>query len=119
MFDITIAPAGGKGAFPLLLGVGVGIGTGVGVGAGVGVVTPELEPDEPVEVVEPALPDELVVVPEEDEVPVELPVDPANCVVVVPGDRVRAFEPPHPVIHSAAMARAAMAQIPFRFNCMQ
>ncbi|HVH86737.1 MAG TPA: hypothetical protein VM912_08430 [Terriglobales bacterium] len=70
----------------------------------VGVLFPELDED----------PD--VVVPDEDEVPVELPAELVNCVVVVPGDRVRAFGPPHPVIDSAAMVRAAMAQIPFRFN---
>ena len=72
------------------------------------------DPPDPVAVVVP-VPDELVVVPEE-EVPAELLPELLNCVVVVPGDRVRALLPPHPVIVSAAIASGAMAQIPFRFN---
>jgi hypothetical protein len=114
MLDMMIASAGGAGALPLLLGVGVtGVGTGVP------------EPDVAVELVDPAEPDEVVVlvleppatgVVDEDETPDELPLEPVNCVVVVPGDLVRAFVPPHPVIQNAAILRAAMAQIPFRFN---
>jgi hypothetical protein len=109
---MMVAPGGGAGASPLLLGVG---GTGVGVGAGV----PEPEPDVPLELDELV---ELVLEPlatgviDEDETPDELPFEPVNCVVVVPGDLVRAFVPPHPVIQNAAILRAAMAQIPFRFN---
>lgn len=111
-----VAPGGGAGASPLLVGVG---GTGVGIGAGV----PEPEVEvlvEPDELVEPVLePPATGVVDEDetpDELPDELPLEPVNCVVVVPGDLVRAFVPPHPVTQNAAILRAAMAQIPFRFN---
>ena len=103
-----VAPAGGAGASPLLLGAG---GTGVGVGAGV----PEPEPAVLVELVELVEPLATGVV-DEGETPDELPFEPVNCVVVVPGDLVRAFVPPHPVTQNAAILRAAMAQIPFRFN---
>jgi hypothetical protein len=81
----------------------------VGVGAGV----PEPEPELVVELV---LEPPATGVVEEDETPDELPLKPVNCVVVVPGDLVRAFVPPHPVTQNAAILRAAMAQIPFRFN---
>jgi hypothetical protein len=93
----------------------------VGVGAGV----PEPELDVPLEVGDPAEPDEVVVpvldppatgVVDEGETPDELPLEPVNCVVVVPGDLVRAFVPPHPVTQNATILRAAMAQIPLRFN---
>lgn len=110
-----VAPGGGAGASPLLLGVG---GTGVGVEAGV----PELEPDVLVELdeldelVDPVLDPLATGVVDEDETPDELPFEPVNCAVVVPGDLVRAFVPPHPVTQNAAILRAAMAQIPFRFN---
>ena len=115
-----VAPGGGAGASPLLLGVG---GTGVGAGAGVGF--PELEPEVAVELDDPAELDEVVVpvleppvtgVVDEGERPDELLLVPVNCVVVVPGDLVKLFVPPHPVIQNAAILRAAMAQIPFRFN---
>jgi hypothetical protein len=119
MLDMMVAPGGGAGASPLLLGVG-----GAGVGVGAGVLEPEFEV--PLEVDDPAEADEVVVlVPEppamgvvdEDETPPDkLPFEPVNCVVVVPGDLVRAFVPPHPVTQNAAILRAAMAQIPFRFN---
>ena len=108
-----VAPAGGAGAFPLLLGVGVGV------------VVPEPEPEALVELEDPAEPDEAVVpvfeppatgVVDEDETPDGLPLEAVNAVVVVPGDLVRAFVPPHPVTQNAAILRAAMAQIPFRFN---
>lgn len=119
-----IAPAGGAGVLPLLLGVG-GTGVGAGAGLGVGVVLPELEVEVPVEVDDAAAPEEVVVplvdppatgVVDEDETPDELPLKPVNCVVVVPGDLVRLLAPPHPVTQNAAILRAAMAQIPFRFN---
>jgi hypothetical protein len=122
MLAMMIAPAGGAGALPLLLGVG---GAGVGAGAGAGVELPEPDPDAVVELDDPAEPDDVVVlvsvppatgVVDEDETPDELPVEPVNAVVVVPGDLVRAFVPPHPVTQNAAILRAAMAQIPFRFN---
>jgi len=113
---MTVAPGGGAGASPLLLGVG---------GAGAGVDVPEPDPEALVELDDPAEPDEVVVpvleppatgVVDEGETPDVLPLEPVNAVVVVPGDLVRAFVPPHPVIQNAAMLRAAMAQIPFRFN---
>lgn len=71
---------------------------------------------EPDELVEPVLEPPATGVVDEDETPDELPLEPVNCVVVVPGDLVRAFVPPHPVTQNAAILRAAMAQIPFRFN---
>ena len=110
---------------PLLLGVGAGTGVGVGVGVGAGAegsvpevpVDPEVpvEPEEP-ELVVPVFEPPATGVVDEDETPDELVSEPVNCVVVVPGDLVRAFVPPHPVIQNAAILRAAMAQIPFRFN---
>ena len=81
------------------------------MGVGAGVPEPELEV-----VVELVLEPPPTGVVEEDEIPDELPFEPVNCVVVVPGDLVRAFVPPHPVTQNAAILRAAMAQIPFRFN---
>ena len=111
-----VAPAGGCGASPLLLGAG---------GAGVEAEVPEPDPEVPLELDDPADPDEVVVpvldppatgVVDEGETPDELALEPVNAVVVVPGDLVRAFVPPHPVIQNAAILRAAMALIPFRFN---
>ena len=127
MLDMMVAPGGGAGASPLLLGVGwtgVGAGAGVGVGVGVGVEVgagPEVavELDDPAEldeVVVPVLEPPVTGVVDEGERPDELLLVPVNCVVVVPGDLVRLFVPPHPVIQNAAILRAAMAQIPFRFN---
>ncbi|GEM_PF-6594318 len=122
-----VAPAGGAGALPLLFAVGVGdgVGPGVGVGVGIGAEVPVPDPAVLVELDDPALL-VVVVVPvleppatgvvDEAETPEELPAEPVNAVVVVPGDLVRAFVPPHPVTQNAAILRAAMAHIPFRFN---
>jgi hypothetical protein len=41
-----------------------------------------------------------------------------SCVVVVLVEAVDAFELPHPTIVSGARASPAIAQYPFRFNCM-
>src|SRR5689334_1523349 len=106
MLAMMVAPAGGAGALPLLLGLG-------GAGEGVGVCVPEPELDE---VVVPVLEPPATGVVDEGETPEEATAEPVNAVVVVPGDLVRAFVPPHPVTQNAAMLRAAMAQIPFRFN---
>ena len=112
-----IAPAGGAGAFPLLLGAGAGAGAGIEVVLAVPESEVPVEPDVPAELEELALVEPPATgVVTEDEMLDELPLEPVNCVVVVPGDLVRAFVPPHPVTQNAAILRAAMAQIPFRFN---
>ena len=105
---MIVAPAGGAGALPLLLGVGVGAGAGFEVPE----PEPAAEPEDVVLVLEPP----ATGVVDEDETPDELPFEPVNAVVVVPGDLVRAFVPPHPVTQNATILRAAMAHIPFRFN---
>ena len=92
---------------------------------GVGVGVPELEPEALVELDDPAELDEVVVpvlelpatgVVDGGETPDVFPLESVNAMVVVPGDLVRLFAPPHPVTQNAAILRAAMAQIPFRFN---
>src|SRR6185437_8070307 len=97
---MMIAPAGGGGASPLLLGVG---GTGVGVGVGPATGVPDPDPAELDEVVVPGFEVPATGVVDEAEMLDELPFEPVNCVVVVPGDLVRLFAPPHPVTQNAAI----------------
>src|SRR5690348_15719015 len=105
MLAITMAPAGGRGALPLLVGVegADAAGAGLGTGAWVGVAVPE--PPDPAELdgVELELDPPATGVVDEGEMPEELPSELVNCVVVVPGDLVRLFVPPHPVTQNAAM----------------
>jgi hypothetical protein len=89
MLEMIVAPAGGAGAPPLLLGGRV---EGVEGDVGVDGVLPELgDPDVP---------------------------DPANCVVVLAEEDL-AFETPHPVIEKIPIDNVPMAQNPFRFNCIK
>ena len=86
---------------PLLLGVLTGAGAGAEV-----VFDPELldEDEDPPELEEPAAPDVFAA--------------PAvtNAVVVVPGDLVKAFDPPHPVMKKIAVVSAAIVPKPCRFS---
>lgn len=120
MFAITVAPDGGAGTLPPLPDPD----------------DEEPEDDDPLEDVDVPLevdevPDEAVEVPAVEDDPGELedvPDDELADVLEVLGTVAAAglaeavivvFDPPHPVIAKAAMARVPIAPNPFRFNCIR
>ena len=91
---------------PLLLGTGTGAGGGIGVGVPIGLDGVEAEDDDELD---PELLDEDA--PETFDEPFT-----TNAIVVVPGDLVIAFDPPHPVMEKVTIVSAAMLHRALGFN---
>ena len=139
IFASTVAPAGGAGTLPLLpdpeplpepdpdeLPDDVKLEEDDPVGVVDVPFEVDEEPEEPDEV-----PDEAVALPDVDDDPEELEEVAADDVADVPevlGTAAEAglaeavivvFDPPHPVMAKAAIARVPMAPNPFKFNCIR